>query len=208
MYNRRILTKTWSLMTLPRPLSVAATLLLILAPVLAARAQNAVYAGATLTNYGVSYASRSIVFNGNSGGFTLGGFHNFPIKSRVTVGIDLRLEDSPSSTKGGFYSAAALRVAFVPHHVRLRPYFQLGGGVVSTNTYTTSPFATTSSIGPRRYTNGALELVAGLDLRITNSLDWRVLDYGAAAGANSSGASGVGFVTTGIVYHFSSSSTP
>jgi hypothetical protein len=63
-------------------------------------------------------------------GFPGGGFYNFPIQSRLTAGIDGRMSYG-LGTRGGVSVTGALRVGFVPKVNPLRPYFQLGGGVVS-----------------------------------------------------------------------------
>jgi hypothetical protein len=48
-----------------------------------------------------------------------------------------------------------------------------------------------------------LELLGGLDIRMTDSVDIRALEWGAAAGYSSTGiASEVGFLDAGVVYHF------
>jgi hypothetical protein len=48
-----------------------------------------------------------------------------------------------------------------------------------------------------------LQLLGGLDVRFTDSVDLRAIEYGAAVGSSSSGnASGVVFLDAGLVYHF------
>jgi hypothetical protein len=88
-----------------------------------------------------------------------------------------------------------LRIGFVPKVNRLRPYFAIGGGVVSS----------VSAPGPSaaRVTNAALELLGGLDIRMTDTVDIRAIEYGGAAGYSGTGyASQVGFLDAGVVYHF------
>ena len=166
-----------------------------------AGAELSVYGTAMLSNFGFSNgSSSSLSFKGDTGGFGGGAFYNFPIQSRLSAGIDTRASYSPGS-KGGTSAAAALRVAFIPHQVRLRPYIQIGGGVVSSETYNITPGSGTA-ITRNRVTSGALEIVGGLDIRLTEVLDLRAVEYGAAAGASSSGASaGFGFLGAGLVYH-------
>jgi hypothetical protein len=74
--------------------------------------------------------------------------------------------------------------------VPLRPYLEIGGGVVSAVILTGGP--------TQRDTNGALELLGGLDIRLTDSVDLRAIEYGAAAGPTT----GVAFLDAGLVYHF------
>jgi hypothetical protein len=78
---------------------------------------------------------------------------------------------------------------------RLRPYFGIGGGMVTS--------VLNPGFDPSRVTNGALELIGGLDIRMTDSVDIRAVEWGAAAGYSSTGvASEVGFLDAGAVYHF------
>jgi hypothetical protein len=128
-------------------------------------------------------------------GFLGGGFYNFPIESRFTVGIDGRGSYGPG-TRGGMSATAAFRVGFVPTHVRLRPYFELGGGVVSS--------AGGDPLQGTRHTSGAAQFAGGLDVRLTDSLDLRAVELGAAAGASRSStpAAGTAYLDGGIVYHF------
>jgi hypothetical protein len=52
-------------------------------------------------------------------------------------------------------------------------------------------------------TNGAAELIFGLDIRLTDSIDLRAIDYGAAAGPSNNGSgSAIVFLGAGAVYHF------
>jgi hypothetical protein len=79
--------------------------------------------------------------------------------------------------------------------VRLRPYFEIGGGVVSS--------VINPGFAPQRITNGAVEFLGGLDVRLTDSVDLRAVEWGAAAGTSSSAlTSAVGFLDAGFVYHF------
>jgi hypothetical protein len=58
-------------------------------------------------------------------------------------------------------------------------------------------------VTPQRITNGAAEFLGGLDIRLTNSVDLRAVEWGAAAGfSNNDRTSAVGFLNAGIVYHF------
>jgi hypothetical protein len=168
--------------------------LLCLAPV-AACAQASVYGAIALTSYGASNTNGSTFYDkSGSAGFVVGGFYNFPIQSRLTAGLDLHLTNSPGG-KGGTAGALTFRVGFVPQQVPLRPYFEIGGGMVSTSTNTE---LVNDGIKAGTYTNGAAIIAAGLDIRITPSIDIRAIELGAEAGGNS----GVGFADAGVVYHF------
>jgi hypothetical protein len=85
-------------------------------------------------------------------------------------------------------------VGFVPTRIRLRPYFEIGGGVVSA--------VINPGVTPQRVTNGAAEFLGGLDIRLTDSVDLRAVEYGAAAGASNNGrTSGLAFLDAGFVYN-------
>ena len=68
-------------------------------------------------------------FKGNTGGLIAGAFYTFPSAGRFKAGIDGRITYS-TGDKGGSAYTGAFCVSFVPNHVRLRPCFQIGGGVV------------------------------------------------------------------------------
>jgi hypothetical protein len=166
----------------------------LIVPTQAASAQASAYGAVGFENFCTNSSSQTSC-KSDTVGLIGGGFYNFPIQSRVTVGIDGRVSYGPG-TRGGTSATAAMRVGFVPNRNPLRPYFQLGGGVV-----------TSAGHDPRqanRHTSGALQLAFGLDLRLTNSIDWRVAELGGAAGAGSAAnpAAGTAYFNTGIVYHF------
>jgi hypothetical protein len=159
----------------------------------AAEAQVSAYCMVGLSRYGFTYQGDTS-FKDDTASFGGGAFYNFPIHSRLTAGIDGRVLYGPASY-GGTTADVALRVGFVPTRVRLRPYFEIGGGVVSS---VSSP-----GYEPQRITNGAAEFLGGLDIRLTNSVDLRAVEWGAAAGfSNNDRTSAVGFLNAGIVYHF------
>lgn len=164
--------------------------------VLPASAQLSGYATVAATDYGYTlnsaFSNGNYGFKGLSGGLLAGGTYNFAIQSRVTVGLDVRGDYAPGS-KGGEFFATDLRVGFVPKKNPLRPFFGLGGGVVTTG-HTTNLFNSAT-----RSTSGGLLIDLGLDVRLTEHFDYRVLDYGAIAGSTV----GTGFIATGVVYHFS-----
>jgi hypothetical protein len=158
-----------------------------------AEAQVSVYTMVGLSRYGFSYQGDSY-FKDDTASFGGGAFYNFPIHSRMTAGIDGRVLYGPASY-GGTTADVALRVGFVPTRIRLRPYFEIGGGVVSS--------VSDPGVTPQRITNGAAEFLGGLDIRLTDSVDLRAVEWGAAAGASNNGiTSGVGFLDAGFVYHF------
>ena len=172
-----------------------------------AQAKTSIYATAGIANYGFTNVSSAsnFIFKGDTGSFGGGAFYNFPIQSRVTVGVDGRLEYSPGY-KGGFLAGTALRVGVVPHKDPLRPYFQIGAGVVHSS-YTDVVLVGSgfnSSLQPvnRSVTNGAAQLVFGLDIRLTDHYDVRALELGAESSGGDSVRAGAGFLDAGVVYHF------
>jgi hypothetical protein len=171
----------------------------VLIPGCPAGAQVSAYGTIAATDYGFVVGSTEVT-KSDSPGFIVGAFYNFPIQSRLTAGIDARGSYSPGE-RGGSSAAAALRIGFVPERVVLRPYFQLGGGVVSS---TPDDRTVGDEVRPIRYTSGGLEFALGLDIRLTPSFDLRALEIGAIAGSGSvsSPGAGSGFVNAGIVYHF------
>lgn len=173
---------------------LALCLLALSATAPSADAQVSAYGVVGLNGYGFSYRGNSPSSYYDTAGFGGGAFYNFPIRSRVTVGIDGRVFYGPGSY-GGTTADAALRIGFVPKVNRLRPYLAIGGGMVTS--------VLTPGYEPARVTNGALELLGGLDIRMTDSVDIRAVEWGAAAGYSSTGiASEVGFLDAGVVYHF------
>ncbi len=159
----------------------------------AAEAQVSAYTMVGLSRYGFTYQDDT-VFKDDTASFGGGAFYNFPIHSRLTAGIDGRVLYGPASY-GGTTADVALRIGFVPARVRLRPYFEIGGGVVSS--------VSDPGFDPHRITNGAAEFLGGLDIRLTDRVDLRAVEWGAAAGvSNNDPTSGVGFLVAGFVYHF------
>lgn len=164
MYSKRTVT-------LPRLLAPLCVLIVALIHDTASAQDAAFYGTADITTYGYNtgYAN-DISFRTTRGGGILGGFYNFPIASRLAAGIDTRFGYSPTAT-GGTFGAAALRIAFVPHKVRLSPYFQFGGGYIhvsgstGTTVFNGLSSVTTSSQGRN---GGGAELAFGLDVRLTD----------------------------------------
>jgi len=164
-------------------------------PTSAARAQTSVYGTVALTDF-CSTVLSATTCKGDTVGLLVGGFYNFPIQSRVTVGVDGRLSQA-FGRKGGTSVTGAVRVAFVPKVNPLRPYFELGGGVVSSA-------GTAPPVYAPRYTSGVLQLAMGLDIKLTDSFDLRAIEFGGASGggAGTKPAAGTGYLDAGIVYHF------
>jgi hypothetical protein len=160
----------------------------------AAEAQVSAYGMVAYSSYGFSYQDQGYSFDNDTASIGGGAFYNFPIHSRLTAGIDGRVLYGPAS-HGGTTADAALRFGFVPTKIRFRPYFEIGGGVVSA--------VINPGITPQRVTNGAAEFLGGLDIRLTDSVDVRGIEYGGAVGSSRSGrAAGVAFLDAGVVYHF------
>lgn len=153
--------------------------------------------GFTGTNY-----SSSGSFKGTTAGVVGGAFYTFRSASRLKAGIDGRVTYSPGY-KGGSAYTGALRVSFVPNHNPLRPYLQIGGGVASTDLNEAICNGFSCGIRTQRISNGVAQIAFGLDVRVSDHLDIRALDYGAdAGGSNSPANAAAGFLDAGVVYHF------
>ena len=174
-----------------------------LLPTHRASAQTSVYGSAMFDAFGGTgdyYGNGE--FKGDTGGFIAGAFYTFPSASRFKAGIDGRITYSPGD-KGGSAYTGALRVSFVPNHVRLRPYFQLGGGVVKTDLSTVTCDSENCYGAVVHATSGAAQIVFGLDVRLTDHLDLRAIDYGADAGSSNGGPhAALAFLDAGVIYHF------
>jgi hypothetical protein len=159
-----------------------------------AHAQTSVYGTVATTNFCLNSSSYTNC-KSDTLGFLGGGFYNFPIQSRLTAGIDGRVSYG-LGTRGGESATAALRIGFVPTRNPLRPYFQLGGGVVSS--------AGGDPLQGTRHTSGAVQSAFGLDIRLTPSIDLRALELGGAAGGGSASnpSAGTAYLDGGVVYHF------
>lgn len=182
------------------PIRTTLCFIFLFVPIQTVLAQTSIYGTAALTNYVFDNDHTSAAKK--DGGAAIGGiFYNFPIQSRLTAGIDARFTESFGS-RGGVSAAAALRIGFVPNRVALRPYFQIGGGVVSSKYGDNGAYYPGLTVPNTRYTNGAVEFAVGLDIRLTDSLDLRAFELGAAAdGAISKTVVGSAFADVGVVYH-------
>ena len=182
--------------------SLCACVLLTAADV---KAQTSVYGAVALEGFGFTgggYGSGGS-FKGDTGGVIGGAFYTFPSSSRFKAGIDGRITYG-AGYKGGQAYTGALRVGFVPNHNPLRPYFQIGGGVASTQlTQTTVCSGFSCSTSTNRVTSGVAQIAFGLDVRLNEHFDIRAFDYGADAGSsNGSAHAAAAFLDAGVVYHF------
>ncbi len=173
-----------------------------------AHAQTSLYVVGGLANYGFSdLSTQPVSAKPDTGGFGAGVFHNFPIESRVTVGLDGRVEGSPGY-RGGVLGGVALRVGFVPNRNPLRPYFQIGAGVVHSSYNQTfgysDGFSSYTSVVSESVTSGAAQFVLGLDIRLNDHLDLRAPELGSEAGGGSGVHAVSSFLNAGLVYHLRS----
>lgn len=190
-------------MSILRRLSIAFVVIGIFTIVTAVPAQTSVYGTVALTRFGFTGNNypNGTSFKSETGGLIAGAFYTFPSASRWKAGIDGRVTLSPGYNGGSAYTGA-LRAGFVPNHNRLRPYFQIGGGVASTQIHETI-CGLTCGVTTNRVTNGVLQLDFGLDIRATDHLGIRAFDWGADAGtSNGNTHAGLGFFAAGVVYHF------
>ncbi|HVG26099.1 MAG TPA: hypothetical protein VM865_00730 [Acidobacteriaceae bacterium] len=169
-----------------------------------AQAETAIYGTGTYEAFGFTGSNYSSggSFKKATGGVNGGVFFTFPTESRFKASIDGRILYGAGKNGGQAYTGA-FRVSFVPQHNRLRPYFQIGGGVASTQL--TSPICSgfSCSIQQRRVSNGVAQLAFGIDVRATDHMDIRAFDYGADAGSGTGAAhAAAGFLDAGLVYHF------
>jgi hypothetical protein len=150
-------------------------------------AQMSVYGGIDLTNYGFasgntgtfSYSPGSGKFSYYSDGvgFDAGATHLFSSRSRLKAGVDLRAMYSPGS-RGGAGGFGSLRVAFVPNRNPLSPYFQLGGGILTTT------YPSGGSGQRNRATDGAVDFAFGENVHTRSRLSIRAIELGGYAGSN------------------------
>jgi hypothetical protein len=140
----------------------------------AAEGQVSAYGMIAYSSYGFASQNQGYTFDNDTASIGGGAFYNFPIHSRLTAGIDGRVLYGPAS-HGGTTADAALRIGFVPTKVRFRPYFEIGGGVVSASIYPTQDYHNELQTGQ------SSSLLVSISAS-TNSVDWRVLEYGAGLG--------------------------
>ncbi len=187
--------------TLFRCMTLLPASLLFFIPTQNASAQTSIYGSVALVDY-VLQNNNTSAAKSDTAGFIGGVFYNFPIQSRLTAGVDARGSFGVGA-RGGALATVALRIGFVPKRVVLRPYFDLGGGVVTStfnNGQITGPVDAGLSAQPTRVTSGGVDFGAGLDIRLTDSFDLRAVELGAIAGAAEPGV-GSAFLDAGVVYH-------
>jgi hypothetical protein len=187
--------------TLFRCFTSLLALFLIFVPKQKVLAQTSVYGSVALVNY-VFQNNNSSAAKSDTAGFIGGAFYNFPIHSRLTAGVDVRGSFGVGA-RGGALATAAFRIGFVPERVVLRPYFQLGGGVVTStfgNDQIPQPAPQVFNSQPTRVTSGGVEFAGGLDIRLRDSFDLRAVELGAVAGGSNRDV-GSAFLDAGLVYH-------
>lgn len=163
-------------------------------------AQTSVYASVDATRYGFASGNTgTFSYSPGSGtfsyykigvGFEGGATYLFPSRSRLKAGIDLRGMDSPGAS-GGAGGFGSLRIAFLPNRKPLSPYFQIGGGVLSTTVVNTVP-----GVPRTRISSGALDLDFGLNIRVNSRFSVRAIEIGGYAGSNLA----LGSYGAGVIY--------
>ena len=174
-------------------LFAAIVLLIAIRP---ASAQVSAYGTIAVTNYAYSFNGDALNEGKDRVGIGAGGFYNFPIQSRLTAGIDVRGSVTPGPT-GGEKVFVSGRIGFVPKRNPLRPYVQIGGGVISANVPGYS-----NIVHSQTATHGALDLALGLDVRLSRGFDWRAMEVESGAGVGSNSSSGSASISTGVLYRF------
>jgi hypothetical protein len=187
-----------------RRLSAALVVIALFTLTAAASAETSVYGTVSEVTFGFTGANypNGPSFKPATAGLIGGAFYTFPSASRFKAGVDGRITFSPGYHGGSAYTGA-LRASFVPDHNRLRPFFQIGGGVASSQLHETICNGFSCATRTDGVTNGVLQLDFGLDIRTTDRLDIRAFDWGANAGSSGGSAhAGMGFFSAGVVYHF------
>lgn len=147
---------------------------------------------------------------GVGGGVTLN-FVSLPV---VSVGVDLRGSTKPG-TNGVYTALLGVKLGVHAPGNSLKPYVQASGGLLGTRTNGVSMILNTSPYGFQSVTSYsgtvsshyiAYELLGGLDYRLNNAVDYRIVEVGGGIG-NRTGPAGLEsakFLTinTGIVAHF------
>jgi hypothetical protein len=177
-----------------------------------AQAQASVYGGINATQYGFSSSATDegnyqpgsgySTFYSTSFGLEAGGTYLFPSSSRLKGGIDLR-EIYSVGNSGGNAGFAALRIAFVPHHNPVSPYFELGGGYIHVPLPGEYVIADGNGniiqvVQQNSVTGGAAEFLLGVEVRAGKNWSVRALELGGYAGSNVALSS----IGAGVIYHF------
>jgi hypothetical protein len=161
----------------------------------AARAQFSVYGTVAVSDYGYAFNRGSLIINGDFAAFAGGLTYTFPHDGRLALGVEYR-ESATPGIHGGSTGVASFRIGLVPHKVPLRPYVQIGGG------YVHAKIAVPLSVPDQSVTVGSIGFGGGLDLRITQRIDWRIVEIESSAGVTSVKSAGTASFGTGVVYHF------
>jgi hypothetical protein len=169
--------------------------LVVLSHPTAARAEFSVYGTVATSDYGYAFNRAPLNINGDFAAFSGGLTYIFPHDGRLALGVEYRESVTPV-IHGGSTGTASFRISLVPHKVRLRPYLQIGAGYVYAKIPTFIP------IGSQSVVVGSIGLGGGLDLRITQRVDWRVVEIESSAGVTSAKSGGTASFGTGVVYHF------
>jgi Outer membrane protein beta-barrel domain len=169
--------------------------LIVLSLPTAAHAQFSVYGTISTSDYGYAFNREPLIISGDFAAYSGGLTYTFPHDGRLALGVEYRESVTPV-IHGGSTGTASFRIGLVPRKVRLRPYFQVGGGYVYAKIPTFGP------TGSESVTVGSFGFGGGLDLRITQRVDWRIIEIESVAGVTSAKSAGTASFGTGAVYHF------
>ena len=165
-----------------------------------ASAQNAVYGAVALSNYCLQSNGSEASCKSDTVGLSAGDTFLFRSASRLKAGIDARIDASPGD-RGGEAFLAALRFTFVPRENRLSPYFQIGGGAITTTypsvTCTFNGFSSNCITSQSRKSGGAITFAVGLNVRAGEHLFIRPVELMGSAGST------VGHATFGSAVGYS-----
>ena len=168
------------------------------------RAQVSVYGTFGAADYGFSDKNTGhLTIYSDTVAFEGGAMYRFSSQARNQIGVDVRFQGSPGG-RGGEAGVIALQYAFVPREHRLSPYVQVGVGFVSdTGNEPTVPYSNEAYLYERqRVTSPAVGFAGGLDLRLSPSWDYRIIDLQDYAGVSGAPIAGSAAFSTGVVYHF------
>jgi len=159
------------------------------------RAQFSAYGTVAASDYGYAFNRAPLIINGDFAAYAGGLTYTFPHDGRLALGVEYR-ESATPGIHGGSTGAASFRIGLVPHKVRLRPYVQIGGG------YVHAKIPVPLSVPNQSVAVASIGFGGGLDLRITQRVDWRVVEIESSAGVTSAKSAGTASFGTGVVYHF------
>jgi hypothetical protein len=167
-------------------------------PVHATNVQTgAVYSGGSYNEQYTSFWAP-----GFGGGVTLNLLNLHILK----LGIDARGSTKPGTT-GADTAQGAIRLAFKPPILKIKPYVQVGAGYLGTRTVnvSTNPVSGTPVGGTFTNKYATWNVQGGIDTPIAPFLDWRVVEVGAGHAFNTgftSGNANLFSVATGLVLRF------